>query len=114
MAQILFIILTFIVLLAVLWLFLRKADLQLQYMRLKRGTKASHGDYLKFRWADHRARSERWKAFLLFPMLYPMELGEEKEELLDIKRKVKRIHIGIYLMIILLVIMGISSENIFV
>ena len=114
MAQILFIIFTFILLLAVLWLFLRKADLQLMYMRKKQGKKSDTGDFIKFSWTDTKARSERWQAFLLFPMLFPIELDEEKEELLGIKRNVKRIHIGIYLIIIILIIMGIYSEKVFV
>lgn len=113
MAGIIFIILTFLILLAILWLFLRKADLQLRYMRMKRGANASAGEFLKFSWQDSKARNERWQAFLMFPMLFPVELGEEKSELLDIKKQIKRIHIGVYLMVILLVIMGIYSEKVF-
>ena len=114
MAQILFILLTALILIAILWLFLRKADLQLRYMRLQQGVKAIAGEFLKFQWNDSRARNERWQAFLLFPMLFPLELGEEREELLEIKRSVKRIHIGIYVMLILLILMGIYSEKVFV
>jgi hypothetical protein len=113
MAQILFIIFTFIILLAILWIFLKKADLQLQYLRLSRGVKASPGEFLKFKWQDTKSRNERWEAFLLFPMLIPLELGQESTELTKIKRGIKRIHIGIYLMLILLIIMGISSERVF-
>lgn len=114
MARILFIILTFLILLAILWLFLRKADLQLQYMRLKGGAKASAGKFLKFKWGDSQARNERWEAFLMFPMLFPVELGEERSELQNIKKQIKKIHIGVYLMLILLVVMGIYAEKIFV
>ncbi len=53
------------------------------------------------------------QAFLLFPMLYPVVLDDDKEELNAIKKRIKRIHIGIYFLLILLVVFGIFSEKVF-
>lgn len=113
-AQIVFIILTAILLLAIVLLFVVKSGLQLQYLRLKNRKKpGSVWDFIKFKFSDKEARKLRVQAFLLFPMLYPMELDEPTQELNELKRKVKRIHIAVYGCIILLVILGIYSEKVF-
>ena len=112
MSQILFIISTLLVLLMIVGLFLRKADLQLNYLRTQSGKKWHKGDFWKFSWQDNAARKERWEAFTLFPMLVPITLDDEKESLLIIKKKIKRVHIWIYLVMVLLVVLGIYSEKI--
>lgn len=112
MAQILFIFSTVLVLLMIVGLFLRKADLQLHYLREQSGKKWQRGDFLRFSWQDSKARQERWQAFTLFPMLIPITLDDQKESLLTIKKKIKRVHIWIYLVMVLLVVMGIYSEKI--
>lgn len=113
-AQVVFIIITAILLLAIFLLFLVKSGLQLQYLQLKnRKNPGSVWDFLKFKFSDKQARQLRVQAFLLFPMLYPIELDEPSEELNDLKRRVKRIHIAIYGCLILLVILGIYSEKVF-
>lgn len=94
-------------------LFLRKLGLQLQYLRLKAKKPAGKvQDFLIFDWKDADERSLRVDAFLLFPMLYPVLLDEQREELNELKMKVKRAHIGIYFAIILFIILGIFSERI--
>lgn len=112
--QIIFLVLAALLLLAILLLFSIKSGLQLQYLRIKdRKKPGSVWDFLKFSFSDEKARQLRVKAFLLFPMLYPVALDENKEELNDIKRRVKRIHIGIYFLLILLIVLGIYSEKVF-
>lgn len=114
MAQLLFIVFTLLLLLAILGLFLRKAGLQLQYLRLQRKEEAGKtADFLRFSWRNEQARAYRWQAFLMFPMLYPVALDDEDERLLEIKRKVKRTHIYIYLCLIGLIIIAIYSEKVF-
>lgn len=49
----------------------------------------------------------------MFPMLYPVVLDDKKEELNAIKRRVKRIHFGIYFMLIILIVLAIYSEKVF-
>lgn len=114
MAKIIFILFSAGLVTAIVLLFLRKAGLQLQYLRIKEGQAAGNiRDFLFFDWQDAQARAQRWRAFLLFPMLYAVLLDDEQEELLKIKREVKRTHILIYLAVILFIILGVYSERIF-
>ncbi len=112
--QIIFITLTVLLLLGILVLFLIKSGLQLQYLRLKNHRKpGSVWDFLKFSFSDEKARQQRVKAFLLFPMLYPIALDEQREELNKIKIRIKRIHMGIYALLIVLIVLAIYSEKVF-
>lgn len=86
----------------------------MQYLRVQKKRKAGKvWDYLRFSWSNEKERVERWRAFLMFPMLYAIPLDDEKEELIRIKREIKRIHILIYLVLIVLIILGIYSEKVF-
>ncbi len=113
-AQALFIVITILLLLAVILLFTIKAGLQLQYLRLSKSRKAGKIiDIVRFDVTDAEARAERWQAFLLFPMLYPLPLDKDQGEKLAIKKRVKRIHIFIYLVLIAIIVMAIYSEKVF-
>lgn len=70
-------------------------------------------DFFRFDISDKKARSLRWEAFLLFPMLYAVVYDDKRQELNEIKRKVKLVHVGIYLSLIALVVLGIYSEKVF-
>lgn len=95
-------------------LFYLKMGLQMQYLQIKQKKKAEAlSKFLFFDWKDEKKRSLRWEAFLLFPMLYPIVLDDEEQELLDIKKSIKRSHIGIYLGIIIFIILSIYSEKVF-
>lgn len=114
MAKIIFVTITLLLFAAVLFLFLRKAGLQLQYLRLKKGKKPGKvSDYLSFKWSNAKEKSERWEAFLLFPMLYAVQIEDKNERLLGITKEIKRIHILIYLVLIAIIILGIYSEKVF-
>lgn len=98
----------------VLLLFYRKMGLQLQYLQVKAKQKPEAiSKFLFFDWSDKALRKQRWEAFLLFPMLYPVELDDEDQALLDIKYKVKRSHIGIYFALIIFIVLSIFSEKVF-
>jgi hypothetical protein len=113
LGALIFYIISALVVLALFALFVRKSGLQLQYLRMKKGQKAGRiQDFLQFDWSDAEERTLRLKAFLLFPMLYPIDLDEEREELNLLKSKVKRTHIGIYLALIAFILLGIFSEKI--
>lgn len=110
----LFVFFSVVILIAILLLFSIKAGLQLQYLRIKKGKKPGEViDFVRFDISDPKERKLRWDAFLLFPMLYAVILDDEKESLNNIKRKIKRIHIGIYFTLIALVILGVYSEKVF-
>ncbi len=101
--------------LAIIVLFIVKAGIQLQYLRISRKKKKGHiSDFVQFDYTDAGERALRWEAFLMFPLMYAIVLDEDKEELNHLKRSVKRIHITIYILLILLIIMGVYSEKVFV
>lgn len=104
-----------ILMLSMLGLFIIKAGVQLQYLRIKgKKDRGSITDIIQFDYSSAKERKERLSAFLLFPLMYAIIYEEdESEELISLKRKVKRIHIGIYLILMLVVVIGIYSEKVF-
>ncbi len=109
-----FIFLTTFLLFAILGLFVVKAGLQLQYLNLKKKKKKGQVyDILQFDWSNSQERQKRWEAFLLFPLLFAITLDDSKEELNQIKLKVKRIHIAIYIILMILVVLAIYSQKVF-
>lgn len=104
-----------ILLLAILGIFLYKAGLQLQYLRIQnKKDKGSASDIIQFDYSDKKERKERWEAFLLFPLMYTMIFEEnEKKELTAIKRRIKKIHITIYSFLIVVVVLAVYSEKVF-
>jgi hypothetical protein len=113
-SQIIFISLTVLLLLGVLLLFVVKSGLQLQYLNIKNRKKpGAVWDIIKFSFSDKKARQQRIDAFLLFPMLYPVVLDDSNAQMLSIKKRVKKIHIGIYFSLILLVVLAVYSEKVF-
>lgn len=86
----------------------------MQYLQSKAKKKVEPlSSFLFFDWSDGNKRSLRWEAFLLFPMLYPIVLDDEKEELLTLKQKIKRSHVGIYFGLIVFIVLSIYSEKVF-
>lgn len=86
----------------------------MQYLEIQSGKKPSPlKDFLFFDFKDEKARGLRSEAFLLFPMLFALQIEEdEKEALKDIKYKIKRTHVGIYFCLIIFITLGILSERI--
>lgn len=112
--ELLFVLLISGIILFILGLFYRKLALQMQYLQIqKKKPKEALKNFLFFDWSDAKARSLRTEAFLLFPMLYPIVLDDKNEELLDIKHRIKRHHIGIYFGIIFFIVLSIFSEKVF-
>lgn len=98
--------------LALLLLFLRKSGLQMQYLRRQAGQQEGElKDFLFFDWQDAEERALRWKAFLLFPMLYPISLDDEQAALNELKASIKRTHIGIYFCLIIFIVLGILTDG---
>lgn len=112
MGQTLFVSLFLVLIFLILLLYAVKAGLQLQYLNLQnKKPKGKISDF--FRFSSEKERALRWKAFLMFPLTFSVVMDDEKEELLDLKKGVKNIHIAIYLLLALLIIMGIYSEKVF-
>ena len=103
------------ILLAILAIFLFKASLQLQYLRIKnKKNKGSKSDLLQFDFSDKKERKERWDAFLLFPLMYTVVFEEnEKQELIEIKKRIKKLHILIYSLLIIVIVLAVYSEKVF-
>jgi hypothetical protein len=105
---------TALVITTLLFLFYRKMALQMQYLEIQAGKKPSPlKSFLSFDWSDTKARALRAEAFLLFPMLFALQIEEDEPEALKaIKYKIKRSHIGIYFCLIIFITLGILSERI--
>jgi hypothetical protein len=101
--------------LVMLGLFVYKAGLQLQYLRLQSKKPAgSVSDIIQFDYSNASERKSRLQAFLLFPLMYPIDIEEdEAEELKKLKLRIKKIHIGIYSLLILVIILAVYSEKVF-
>jgi hypothetical protein len=88
-------------------LFFLKAGLQLQYKNiLERRSAGSLSDFWVFNWKDGDARERRMDAFLLFPVFFPVDLEDKKPELVDIKYKIRRLHLAFYGLMIVLILLG--------
>lgn len=113
--QFLYVFSVVIIMLAILGIFLYKAGLQLQYLRIQRKVaKGSASDIIQFDYSDKKERKERLEAFLLFPLMYGIVFEEnEKEELMAIKKRVKKIHITIYSLLIVVIVLAVYSEKVF-
>ena len=99
---------------SVFGLYALKVAIQYQYLRLKKGLKRTD---LFEAWSmslskedDKKRRSE---AVMLFPMFFPIELDEQKEELLSIKKTIKKIHILIYFSIMAIMLIGVYASKAF-
>lgn len=112
--ELIYILIVGAIILFIVGLFYLKMGLQMQYLQSKQKKELEPiGRFLFFKWSDEAKRALRWEAFLLFPMLYPVVLDDKQEDLLAIKRQIKRSHIGIYIGIILFIILSIYSEKVF-
>lgn len=114
MLKVVFVAVVLLLMSLILFLYGKKAALQMQYLRIVQNQKPGKLlDFVQFKFNDRKARAERWKAFLLFPLMFAIELNETKPALLEIKKRIKRIHISIYALLVVLIILSIYSEKVF-
>ncbi len=90
---------------ALLGLFFYKAGVQMQYLKIKNRKKPGLWTDV-FQFTDKKDKEERNASFMLFPLLFPVVLDEKSEKLNKIKAKVKRIHIFMYLCIMMIFGLG--------
>lgn len=98
----------------ILALYSVKISFHLVYLRLKAKQKpGTPGDFFSRNFIN-KNDAQFWKeAFLLFPLLYPIVLDEPTEALNDLKRKIKRIHIGIYTLLMVALLIVVYAAKVF-
>lgn len=88
-----------------------KAGLQMQYIRLERKKKPGSWKEI-FKLGDRKNNDLRMEAFLKFPLMFAIVFEEgESDEMLEIKRSVKRIHILIYIALIFLILAAVYASK---
>lgn len=90
-----------------------KAGLQLQLQQILKKKKAGEVlDFLQFDWSNKKLRAERWEAFLLYPLFYSVPIEPtDKEEVVRLKKGIKRIHIAIFSLLIVLILIGVYTSK---
>ena len=87
-----------------------KAGLHMQYLKLKaRKDPGSPWDF--FALGEPGLAAYRKEALLLFPLLFPVELNETREELNEQKRRIKNVNIALYLLLIILLLAAIYAAK---
>ena len=85
---------------------------QYQYFRMKENLKkADFFEAWNIKMKNERDRKLRYKSIMAFPLMFPMEMENEKYDLEEIKKRIKRIHIGLYILIMVIMILGIYSSK---
>lgn len=66
-----------------------------------------------FKWGQGKPKEKQLKkeALMLFPLLFPIELENEKEELENIKKRIKKLHISLYFIIIVIMLIGVYTSK---
>ena len=102
-----------LVLLATLSVYLLKAGRQLQYLRVKKKQKPGFvRDFWKFDFKNTQERSLRLQALLLYPLLFPVVIEDsDKQEVKDIKLKIKDLNIVLYFLIIFIILIGVYASK---
>jgi hypothetical protein len=113
-AQIIVIFLFIISLAAIFILYAYKLALHFMYLRVKNKKKPGSTSDFFYRDFKDKKDSERWKeAWMLFPLLFPIALDDEIEELNAIKSRVKRLNVAIYSVLIVALIVVFYAAQFF-
>ena len=100
--------------LVILGLYALKIAYQYQYLRLKNKLKRTDiFEALSFSLKSDRDKKLRNEAIMLFPMFFPIELDDTKEEMLDIKKTLKKLHIYIYISLMAIMLIGVYTSKVF-
>ena len=100
--------------LAILTVYALKIAHQYQYLRLQAGLKKTDFfEALSLSLKDEKSKKLRNRAIMLFPMFFPIVLDEKKETLNDIKRSIKKLHIIIYILLMVIILVGVYASKIY-
>jgi hypothetical protein len=95
-------------------LFYIKAGLQLQYKNLEDQKELGEiNSFFVFDWKNSSERSRRIDAFLLFPLFFPIDLHEKKGQDLAIREKLKKVHLSLYAVFIVLIFSASYASKVF-
>ena len=87
-----------------------KVGLHMQYLRRKaQKDPGSPWDFFAF--SEPGLSAYRKEALLLFPLLFPVELNETRQELNEAKQRIKNINIAIYLLLMVLLLAAIYTAK---
>ena len=100
--------------LTILGLYALKIAFQYQYLRLKNKLKRTDlFEALSFSLKSDRDKKLRSQAIMLFPMFFPIDLDDKKEDMLDLKRTIKKLHIYIYLALMAIMLIGVYTSKMY-
>lgn len=93
--------------LALLVMYIIKVGTHLQLINIERGKDRGRViDLFFFRFSDEEERAKRGQALLRYPLLFPIVFEEdETDEVTEIKRKIKKLNIGLYFVLIALILL---------
>jgi len=113
-AKIIVIFLFIISLSAIFILYAFKLAMHFMYLRVKDKKKAGSTSDFFYRDFKDKKDAARWKdAWMLFPLLFPIALDDEKEELNAIKSRIKRMNIAIYSVLMLALVVVFYAAQFF-
>jgi len=100
--------------LAIITVYALKIAYQYQFLHLKNGRKKPDlFEALSLTLKDPKSRKLRNQAIMLYPMFFPIILDEKKEELNDIKRSIKKLHIIIYVLLMVIILVGVYASKVY-
>lgn len=98
----------------ILALYAIKVSYHFVYLRLKAKKKPGATSDFFSRNFINKDDAKYWKeSLMLFPLLYAILLDEPTEDLNEIKRKIKRIHIGIYILLMVALFTVVYAAKVF-
>ena len=100
--------------LALIGVYALKIAYQYQYLRLQAGLKKTDlFEALSFSLSDVKSKKLRNQAIMLYPMFFPIILDEKKEILNDLKRSIKKLHIIIYILLMVVILVGVYASKVY-
>ena len=113
-AQFIIIFLFILSVLAILVLYAIKLAYHFLYLRLKDKKRVGElGDFF-LRNFINKGDNERWKnAFMLFPLLYSIALDEPTTALNEMKQRIKKINVFIYVVLIVALLVVVYASKAF-
>ncbi len=113
-AKIIIIFLFIVSLVAIVILYAYKLALHFMYLRLHDKKKPGSTTDFFYRVFTDKKDAQRWKeAWMLFPLMFPIVLDDEREELNAIKRQVKRLNVAIYAVLIVALLVVFTAAQFF-
>ena len=114
-AKIVLLFLFFVSVAALVGLYAYKLALHFQFLRLRDKRKPGEiSDFFYRHFADKKD-PERWKeAWMLYPLMFPVAIEEDdKDHIVQIKQRIKRMNVNIYIALIIAMLVVVYSAKAF-